>query len=70
MNTGTLTWFDASRGLGFITPDDGGPDVFVHASCVVASGMPAMLSGQRFDYEVEPDERSQSPYAALLLEAA
>jgi len=70
MHIGVLRWFDASRGVGFIQPEEGGAEVFVHAACVVASGMPPMLSGRRLGYELEPDDRSEIPYAALLLEVA
>ncbi len=70
MYIGILRWFDTSRGLGFIQPEDGGVEVFVHAACVVASGMPSMTPGRRLGYEIEPDDRCDIPYAAVLLEVA
>jgi CspA family cold shock protein len=53
MSTGTVKWFDASKGFGFITPDDGGKDLFVHHSEIQSGGGYATLSdGQKVEYEV------------------
>lgn len=53
MSTGTVKWFNAGKGFGFITPDDGGKDLFVHYSEIQASGDYATLNeGQKVEYEV------------------
>lgn len=53
MSTGTVKWFDASKGFGFITPDDGGDDLFVHHSEIQSGGDYATLNdGQKVEYEV------------------
>ena len=52
MATGTVKFFDSTRGFGFITPDDGAKDVFVHKSAVESAGMKALTEGQRIQYEV------------------
>ncbi len=53
MSTGTVKWFDASKGFGFITPDDGGKDLFVHHSEIQSGGDFATLNdGQKVEYEV------------------
>jgi len=53
MNMGTVKWFDATKGFGFITPDDGGKDLFVHVSEIQAAGGDATLKdGQAVEYEV------------------
>jgi cold shock protein len=53
MPTGAVKWFNASKGFGFITPDDGGPDVFAHFSSINGSGYREMADGQKVDFEVE-----------------
>ena len=57
MATGTVKWFNASKGFGFIQPDSGGPDVFVHISAVERAGMSGLNEGQKISYEVETDQR-------------
>jgi CspA family cold shock protein len=57
MATGTVKWFSAERGYGFITPDGGGKDVFVHVSAVEQSGLRALTEGQKVSYEVVNDRR-------------
>ena len=52
MSTGTVKWFNANKGYGFITPDDGGKDLFVHHSEVKTSGYATLDEGQKVDYEV------------------
>jgi CspA family cold shock protein len=52
MPTGTIKWFNATKGFGFIGPDQGGPDVFVHISAVERSGMRSISEGQKVSYEV------------------
>ncbi len=57
MPTGTVKWFDAQKGYGFIRPEDGAGDVFVHASAVERAGMDALREGQRVAYEVQRDPK-------------
>lgn len=68
MATGTVKFFNHDRGYGFIQPDQGGPDVFVHATAVERAGLPPLNEGQKVSYEVEPDRRS-GKNAATNLEA-
>lgn len=58
MTTGIVKWFNATKGFGFIQPDDGGPDAFVHVSAVERSGLPSIVEGQKIGYDVERDSRS------------
>ncbi len=53
MATGTVKWFNESKGYGFITPADGGKDVFVHFSAIVGSGYRSLTEGQTVNFEVE-----------------
>lgn len=55
--TGTVKWFNATKGYGFITPDQEGSDVFVHISAVERAGMSTLTEGQRVSFEVERDPR-------------
>ena len=58
MSTGTVKWFNAQKGFGFIQPDDGGKDVFVHISAVERAGMSNLNEGQKVSYELTLDKRS------------
>jgi CspA family cold shock protein len=58
MNTGTVKWFNSSKGFGFIQPDDGSTDVFVHISAVERAGMGSLSDGQKITYDVVRDKRS------------
>jgi len=58
MTTGTVKWFNATKGFGFIQPDDGGPDAFVHISAVERAGLRSIVEGQKLGYDVERDNRS------------
>ncbi len=58
MATGTVKWFNATKGFGFIQPAAGGPDVFVHISAVERAGMRDLSDGQKIAYEVVADKRS------------
>ncbi len=69
MATGTVKFFNHSRGFGFIEPTDGGPDVFVHATAVERAGLPALTEGQKLSYEVEADARSGKSAAVNLQNA-
>ena len=53
MNIGNVKWFNESKGFGFITPQDGGEDVFVHFSGIAADGFRTLVEGQTVQYEVE-----------------
>ncbi|MCX5495171.1 cold-shock protein [Kaistia dalseonensis] len=64
--TGTVKFFNASKGFGFITPDDGGKDVFVHVTAVERSGISGLNDGMRISYETEPDKRGKGPKAVDL----
>jgi cold shock protein len=52
MSTGTVKWFNAAKGYGFIQPEDGSPDVFVHISDVENAGMSSLKEGQRLSYDL------------------
>jgi len=58
MATGTVKWFNTTKGYGFIQPDDGGKDVFVHVSAVERSDLNSLNEGQKVSYELERDRRS------------
>lgn len=58
MATGTVKWFNTTKGFGFIQPDGGGQDVFVHISAVQRSGLRELQEGQKVSYEVVADKRS------------
>lgn len=58
MNTGTVKFFNTTKGYGFIQPDDGGTDVFVHISAVEKSGMSMLSEGQKLSFDVAQDNRS------------
>ncbi|AWM76963.1 MULTISPECIES: cold-shock protein [Phenylobacterium] len=58
MATGTVKWFNGTKGYGFIQPDEGGPDVFVHISAVERAGLRSLNEGQKVNYELERDKRS------------
>jgi cold shock protein len=58
MATGTVKWFNAQKGFGFIQPDNGGTDVFVHISAVERSGISNLREGQKVSYEIMQDRRS------------
>jgi CspA family cold shock protein len=65
--SGTVKFFNGERGYGFIKPDDGGRDVFVHITAVEQAGMKAMNEGQRIQFEVEPDKKGKGPKAVNLV---
>jgi CspA family cold shock protein len=63
MATGVVKWFNAAKGFGFIAPDGGGPDVFVHASALQRSGLENLRDGQAVSFDVENDPRKNKPSA-------
>jgi len=58
MASGSVKWFNATKGFGFIQPDDGGQDVFVHISAVERAGLRDLRDGQKISYEIVQDKRS------------
>ena len=64
--TGTVKFFNHAKGFGFITPDGGDKDVFVHISAVQASGLPGLEDGQKVSFDTEPDKRGKGPKAVNL----
>jgi CspA family cold shock protein len=58
MAKGTVKWFNSTKGFGFIQPDDGGADVFVHISAVERAGLRSLNDGQKISYELVQDKRS------------
>ncbi len=58
MNTGTVKWFNSTKGFGFIQPDNGSTDVFVHISAVQRAGMNGLDEGQKIRYDIVQDKRS------------
>ncbi|MCO6185553.1 cold-shock protein [Rhizobium sp. L1K21] len=66
MNTGTVKWFNSTKGYGFIQPDNGGADVFVHISAVERAGMTTLNDGQKVSYEIVQDRKSGKSSAGNL----
>jgi CspA family cold shock protein len=66
MATGVVKWFNGQKGYGFIAPDDGGSDVFVHVSAVERAGLPGLRDGQKISYDVETDPRKGKASAVNL----
>lgn len=61
--TGTVKFFNNEKGFGFIKPDDGGADIFVHISAVQASGLDGLADNQKVSFDTEPDRRGKGPKA-------
>jgi cold shock protein len=57
MSTGTVKWFNDEKGFGFITPDDGSQDLFVHQSSIVAEGHRTLAEGSKVNYEAEASDK-------------
>lgn len=66
MAKGTVKWFNATKGYGFIQPDDGGKDVFVHISAVERAGLRELNEGQKLSYEIVADKRTGKSSAGNL----
>ena len=69
MATGTVKFFNTTKGFGFIEQTDGGPDVFVHATAVEKAGLPSLVEGQKISFDIENDPRSGKSAAANLQRA-
>jgi CspA family cold shock protein len=69
MTTGTVKWFNATKGYGFIQPDDGGADVFLHISAVEQAGIGSVNEGDKFSFELEKDRKSGKMSAGQLQKA-
>jgi CspA family cold shock protein len=65
--TGTVKFFNSERGYGFVKPDDGGRDVFVHITAVEQAGLKSLNEGQRLSFDVEPDKKGKGPKAVNLV---
>ena len=66
MATGTVKWYNETKGYGFLQPDNGGKDVFVHASALERAGMRGLAEGLKISYEVEADRRTGKESATNL----
>ena len=66
MKTGTVKFYNSQKGYGFIQPDDGGKDVFVHATALERAGFRGLVEGQKVSFDVETDRRSGKDAAANL----
>lgn len=67
MATGTVKWFNPNKGYGFIQPDDGGDDAFVHISAVERSGLSSLQEGQKVEYELAPGRDGKSAAENLVV---
>ncbi|MFZ4786982.1 MAG: cold-shock protein [Beijerinckiaceae bacterium] len=65
--TGVVKFFNTDKGYGFIKPDDGGTDVFVHVTAVSSAGLNGLDQGQKISFEVEPDKKGKGPKAVGLV---
>jgi len=66
MNKGSVKWFNGTKGYGFIAPDDGGADVFVHITAVERAGLGTLSEGQKISYELQTDPRKGKAAAVNL----
>lgn len=61
--TGTVKFFNVNKGFGFVVPDGGGPDIFLHITAVERAGLTTLNEGQRISFETEPDKKGKGPKA-------
>ena len=66
MNTGTVKWYNDQKGYGFIQPDNGGKDVFVHATALERAGLRSLREGQKVSFELQTDQRNGKTSAVNL----
>ena len=64
--TGVVKFFNGEKGYGFIKPDDGGNDIFVHVSALEQAGLQSLIEGQKVSYDIEPDKKGKGPKALNL----
>ena len=64
---GTVKFFNADKGYGFIKPDSGGPDIFVHVTALQSAGMAGLKEGQKISFDIEPDKKGKGPKAINLV---
>lgn len=64
--SGIIKFFNQAKGYGFVSPDEGGKDVFVHITAVQRSGIPELSEGMKISFEVQPDKRGRGPQAVDL----
>ena len=69
MSQGTVKWFNAEKGYGFISNEEGGEDVFVHFSAIVADGYRKLKEGQKVSFEIEPDPKNPEKLRAMNVQA-
>ena len=69
MTTGTVKWYNETKGYGFIQPDGGGKDVFVHATALERAGMRGLREGQKVSFELQTDQRTGKTSAVNLQNA-
>ena len=70
MNSGTVKWFNAEKGYGFISNDNGGDDVFVHFSAIQVEGFKTLNEGQKVTFETEPDPKNSAKLRAINVQPA
>lgn len=66
MLTGTLKWFNTEKGYGFITPDNGSADIFIHKSALEDSGLRSVQDGKKYEYEIKQDKKTGKDKVSFL----
>ena len=70
MKQGTVKWFNAEKGFGFIANEDGGDDIFVHFSAIASDGFKSLTEGQRVTFDIERDTRNKDRFRAVNVQMA